>query len=55
MEVKGDNRIEDPVVQAKKEFAEQMAMASGMTYEIVKGGDAVKGRYGGVLDMQGRM
>jgi hypothetical protein len=49
VEVKGDNRIEDHVVQAKKEFAEQMAVASGMTYGIVKGSDAVKGRYGGVF------
>ena len=55
IEVKGDNRIEDPVVQAKQAFAEQMAVASGMTYGIVKGSDAVKGRYGGVLDVQGRM
>lgn len=57
VEVKGDNRIEDHVVQAKKEFAEQMAVASGMTYGIVKGSDAVKGRYEGVVgeEVQGRM
>jgi type III restriction enzyme len=45
VEVKGDNRIEDPVVQAKKMFAEQIAMASGMTYRIIKGSDANSGNY----------
>lgn len=45
VEVKGDNKIDDPVVQAKKEFAEQMAVASGMTYRIIKGSDASKGHY----------
>jgi hypothetical protein len=29
VEVKGDNKIEDPVVLAKQAFAEQMAVASG--------------------------
>lgn len=45
VEVKGDNQIDDPVVQAKKEAAEQVAIASGMTYRIIKGTDAVAGRY----------
>ena len=49
VEVKGDNMIDDPVVQAKKEFAEQMAGASGMTYQIIKGSDANKGLYEQVL------
>ena len=40
VEVKGDHQIDDPVVQAKREFAEQMALASGMTYEMIKGTDA---------------
>ncbi len=40
VEVKGDNMINDPVVQAKKEFAQQIATASGMEYEIIKGSDA---------------
>lgn len=37
VEVKGDNMIDDPVVQAKKEYTRQMAVASGMEYEIIKG------------------
>jgi len=45
VEVKGDNKIDDPVVQAKKRFAEQMAQASGMLYHIIKGSDANKGNY----------
>ncbi len=40
VEVKGDNMIDDPIVQAKREYAEQMADASGMEYEIIKGTDA---------------
>ena len=49
VEVKGDNKIEDPVVLAKQEFAEQMAIASGMTYKIIKGSDAAQGRYSFLL------
>jgi hypothetical protein len=49
IEVKGDNKIEDPVVLAKQEFAEQMAAASGMTYKIIKGSDAAQGRYAFLL------
>lgn len=45
IEVKGDNMIDDPVVLAKKEFAEQMASASRMTYSIIKGTDATNGNY----------
>ena len=45
VEVKGDNLIDDPVVQAKKEAAEQVAIASGMTYRIIKGTDAAGSRY----------
>lgn len=40
VEVKGDHQIDTPVVQAKREFAEQMAIASGMTYQMIKGTDA---------------
>ncbi len=49
VEVKGDNLIEDSIVQAKKEFAQQMAVASGMTYKIIKGSEAGKGRYSELL------
>lgn len=50
VEVKGDNMIEEPIVQAKKEFAQQMAIASGMTYQIIKGSDANAGRYQPILE-----
>lgn len=45
VEVKGDNMVDDPVVRAKKAFAEQTAVASGMTYEMIKGSDAKNGNY----------
>jgi type III restriction enzyme len=45
VEVKGDNMIDDPVVQAKKEYAEQMLVASGMTYKMIKGSEAMKREY----------
>ena len=35
VEIKGDNLIEDSVVKAKAEFAEQMASASDMTYQMI--------------------
>jgi len=37
-------------VQAKKEFAQQMAVASGMTYEMIKGSDANQGKYAFLFD-----
>ena len=40
VEVKADNQIEDAVVQAKKDFAQQIAVASGMEYRIIKSSDA---------------
>jgi type III restriction enzyme len=46
IEVKGDNKIEDPVVLAKQTFAQQMASASNMTYKMINGSDAGNGRYG---------
>ena len=39
---KADNQIEDAVVQAKKDFAQQIAVASGMEYRILKSSDADK-------------
>lgn len=50
VEVKGDNKIEDPVVLAKESFAKEMAGASGMRYTMIKGSDANKGYYQMVLD-----
>mgnify|MGYP005845993959 CR=1 FL=1 len=40
VEVKGDHQVDNAVVQAKKEFAEQIAVASGMEYQIIKSTDA---------------
>lgn len=40
VEVKGDHQMETRLVQAKREFAEQMAIASGMTYQMIRGSDA---------------
>lgn len=45
VEVKADNQIEDAVVQAKKDFAEQIAVASGMEYRILKSTDADNRHY----------
>lgn len=45
VEVKADNQIEDSVVQAKKDFAQQIAVASGMEYRILKSSDADKRHY----------
>ena len=45
VEVKGDNKIDDPIVLAKKAFAHQMAEASMMRYRVIKGSDAGSGRY----------
>lgn len=42
VEVKNDSQIEDAVVQAKKDFAQQIAVASGMEYRILKSSDADK-------------
>ncbi len=45
VEVKDDNKIDDPVVQAKQAFAEQMVTASDMSYKMIKGSDAISGNY----------
>ena len=36
VEVKRDDQIVDAVVQAKKDFAQQLAVASGMEYRLIK-------------------
>lgn len=43
VEVKGDNMIEDEVVKAKADYANQLAVASKMSYHIIKGTDALNG------------
>lgn len=45
VEVKGDNLIEASVVQAKAQYARQLAAASNMSYKIIKGSDAEAGHY----------
>ena len=39
IEVKGDNMIDDEVVKAKAEAAEEMSVASGMRYIMYTGND----------------
>ena len=45
VEVKGDHQINDAVVQAKKDFANQVADASGIEYRIIKSTDANDRKY----------
>ncbi len=45
VEVKAYNQIDGAVVQAKKDFAHQIAVASGMEYRIIKSTDADQRRY----------
>ena len=49
IEVKGEHQLDDPIVKAKQEYADQLAVASGMTYKII-GGKSVSGaQYYGLL------
>lgn len=43
VEVKGDNKIEDPVVLAKERAARETATASKMEYKIIKGSHVMNG------------
>ena len=45
VEVKADYQVDDAIVQAKQEFAEQLAVASGVEYRLIKATDANKRRY----------
>lgn len=45
VEVKGDNMIDDPVVQAKQEYAERLAAANKMTYAMIKGSEAGSAKF----------
>jgi len=49
VEVKGDNMIDNNVVQAKTSYAQQIAGASGMDYRMIKGTDAENHLFGGLL------
>lgn len=42
IEVKGDNKIDDAVVQAKKDAAEEIAVASGIEYKMYAGSRLMK-------------
>ena len=42
IEVKGDNKIDDEVVLAKKAAAEEMAVASGVRYLMYAGSTLMK-------------
>ena len=50
VEVKGDNKIDDLIVEAKADAARQRASASQMSYEIIKGSEATKGQYQVLLE-----
>jgi len=50
VEVKGENKIDDPVVQAKKDFANQVAVASGMSYKMIGGKEVVNDGYYDLLN-----
>ncbi len=43
VEVKGDNMVDDEVVKAKADYASQLAIASHMTYKMIKGSAAMNG------------
>lgn len=48
VEVKGDNKVDDPVVLAKQEFADQMAVASNMRYVFMPQSQVETKNYGEV-------
>ncbi len=43
IEVKGDNKLDDPIVLAKAHYANQIAKASGMKYVVIPGSEAARG------------
>ncbi|WP_278682642.1 TnsA endonuclease N-terminal domain-containing protein [Paraclostridium bifermentans] len=45
IEIKGDNKIDDKVVNAKKLYATELATASNMKYEIIKSSQIDNGTY----------
>ena len=50
VEVKGDNKIDEPVVRAKATAAKQRASASDMSYKIIRGSEANEKRYQALLE-----
>jgi hypothetical protein len=51
VEVKNDSQIDDAVVRAKKDFASQTAVASGMEYMLMKSSDADSSNYAAPLKL----
>ena len=49
VEVKGDNKIEDPVVLAKEKAAREIATASKMEYKIIRGSKVNEGKSNMIL------
>ncbi|MFE4035381.1 TnsA endonuclease N-terminal domain-containing protein [Priestia sp. YIM B13491] len=49
VEVKGDNKIEDPIVLAKERAARETATASRMEYKIIKGSEVMNGESNNIL------
>lgn len=54
LEVKRDDWLQKPVVLAKAEHARKLAVASGMTYGVLKGSECRSGDYGFVLKGEAR-
>ncbi|KYC62357.1 TnsA endonuclease N-terminal domain-containing protein [Heyndrickxia coagulans] len=50
IEVKGDNKIDDPIVQAKEKAAEEIATASEMEYRIIPSSQILNGDSVSVLN-----
>lgn len=50
VEVKGDNKIDDPVVQAKEKAANEIASVSDMVYRIIAGSQINNGASKSVLN-----
>ncbi|MFS0765676.1 TnsA endonuclease N-terminal domain-containing protein [Peribacillus sp. 1P06PB] len=49
IEVKGDNKIDDPIVKAKEKAAREIATASDMIYRLIPGSQVMKGHSESVL------
>lgn len=50
VEVKGDHQVDTPSCRQKREFTERMAIASGITYQMIKGTDAAAHGYARLLN-----
>ncbi|MFL0363144.1 TnsA endonuclease N-terminal domain-containing protein [Pseudobacillus sp. 179-B 2D1 NHS] len=50
IEIKGDNKIDDPIVQAKEKAAREIASASEMDYRIIVGSQVMNGNSKSILD-----